>query len=87
MTTMSIRVNEADKRAAAEVAEYYGFDLSSVTRAFWKQMVRERRIPLNLGNYEPNDESLESLQEAKEIFASGKTRFKNSDELLASLKV
>ena len=86
MTTMSIRVNEADKRAAAEVAEHYGFDLSSVTRAFWKQMVRERRIPLNLGNYEPNDESLESLQEAKEIFASGKTRFKNSDELLASLK-
>ena len=49
-------------------------------------MVRERRIPLNLGNYEPNDESLESLQEAKEIFASGKTRFKNSDELIASLK-
>ena len=87
MTTMSIRVNEADKRAAAEVAEHYGFDLSSVTRAFWKQMARERRIPLNLGNYEPNDESLESLQEAKEIFASGKTRFKNSDELLASLKV
>ena len=87
MATMSIRVNEADKRAAAEVAEHYGFDLSSVTRAFWKQMVRERRIPLNLGNYEPNEESLESLQEAKEIFASGKTRFKNSDELLASLKV
>ena len=86
MTTMSIRVSEADKRAAAEVAEYYGFDLSSVTRAFWKQMVRERRIPLNLGNYDPNDESLESLQEAKEIFASGKTRFKNSDELIASLK-
>ena len=83
---MSIRVSEADKRAAAEVAEYYGFDLSSVTRAFWKQMVRERRIPLNLGNYEPNDESLESLQEAKEIFASGKTRFKNSDELIASIK-
>ncbi len=86
MTTMSIRVSEADKRAAAEVAEHYGFDLSSVTRAFWKQMARERRIPLNLGNYEPNEESLESLQEAKEIFASGKTRFKNSDELLASLK-
>lgn len=86
MTTMSIRVNEADKRAAAEVAEHYGFDLSSVTRAFWKQMVRERRIPLNLGNYEPNEESLESLEEAREIFASGKSRFKNSDELIASLK-
>lgn len=86
MTTMSIRVNEADKRAASEVAEHYGFDLSSVTRAFWKQMVRERRIPLNLGSYEPNEESLESLEDAKAIFASGKSRFNNSDELLASLK-
>lgn len=50
MATMTIRCDDADKRAAAEVAEFYGFDLSSVTRAFWKQMARTRRIPLDLGN-------------------------------------
>ena len=86
MTTVSIRVDKTDKRQAAEVAQYYGFDLSSVTRAFWKQMIREHRIPLNFGNYEPNNESLENLEEAKEIFASAKSKFKNSDDLLASLK-
>ena len=57
---VNIRVSDADNKAAAEVAEYYGFDLSNVTRAFYKQMMREHRIPLNLENYEPNEESLES---------------------------
>ena len=86
MTTMSIRVNEADKKAAAEVAKHYWFDLSSVTRAFWKQMVRESRIPLNLGNYEPNAESLESIKQVDEMIASGVSRFSTVDEALDSLK-
>ena len=55
MATMTIRCDEADKKAAAEVAEYYGFDLSSVTRALWRQMARTHSIPLNLGRWEPNE--------------------------------
>ena len=71
MTTMTIRCDEADKRAAAEVAEHYGFDLSSVTRAFWKQMARTRRIPLDLGDGEPNAESMLSIREAEALIAAG----------------
>lgn len=73
MATMTIRCSDADKKAAAEVAEYYGFDLSSVTRAFWKQMGRTHRIPLDLGYEEPNEESLESIREADRILAAGGT--------------
>lgn len=73
MATMTIRCSEADKKAAAEVAEYYGFDLSSVTRAFWKQIGRTRRIPLDLGNEMPNEESLKSILEADDILAAGGT--------------
>ena len=69
MTTMTIRCEEKDKIAAQQVAEYYGFDLSSVTRAFWKQMGRTHRIPLDLGNEEPNDESLEAIRETEELIA------------------
>ena len=65
MTTMTIRCEEKDKIAAQQVAEYYGFDLSSVTRAFWKQMGRTHRIPLDLGNEEPNDESLEAIRSSR----------------------
>ncbi|WP_165249609.1 type II toxin-antitoxin system RelB/DinJ family antitoxin [Adlercreutzia sp. ZJ141] len=73
MSTMTIRCDEADKRAAAEVAEYYGFDLSSVTRAFWKQMARTRCIPLELDNHEPNAESMRSIREMEAIVAAGGT--------------
>ncbi|NMN02504.1 damage-inducible protein J [Bifidobacterium sp. DSM 109963] len=86
MAIMSIRVSEPDKQQAAAVAEHYGFDLSSVTRAFWKQMVREQRIPLNLGAYEPNAETLESLRQGEEAIKSGTARFADADEMLASLK-
>lgn len=86
MSTMTIRVDATEKKRAAEIAEYYGFDLSSVTRAFWKQMIRERRVPLNLGNYEPNEASLEAIAEVDEMIKSGTSRFENADEAIAALK-
>lgn len=69
MASVTVRVDEETKRQAAEIAEYFGFDLSSVTRAFYRQMVRENRIPLNLSDLPPNEESREALAEAREIFA------------------
>lgn len=71
MTSMTIRCDEKDERDAARIAEYYGFDLSSVTRAFWKQIGRTGRIPLDLGNEEPNEESLEAIREADQMMRDG----------------
>ena len=53
MTTMTIRCEEKDKIAAQQVAEYYGFDLSSVTRAFWKQMGARIASPWTLATRSP----------------------------------
>ncbi len=86
MVTMSIRIDEEEKKQAAKIAEYYGFDLSSVTRAFYKQMIREKRIPLNLGNYEPNEETLESFAEIEKMIDDGTSRFETVEETIASLK-
>lgn len=88
MATMTIRCEEADKRAAAEVAEYYGFDLSSVTHALWKQMARTRRIPLDFGNQEPSAGSLVSIQETEDIIAQGGTgeSFSSARALLDAAK-
>ena len=44
--SVTVRVDEDTKRAAANIVEDFGFDLSSVTRAFYRQIVREQRIPL-----------------------------------------
>lgn len=71
MATLTLRLSDDLKSSAAEVAEYYGLDLGSVTRAFYSQMVRERSIPLNLSSFEPNEESLRAIAETDAAIASG----------------
>lgn len=82
--TLTIRIDNDLKREASEVADYYGLDLSSVTRAFYKQMVNTRRIPLTFAPEEPNTESLEAIDEGDVFLASGKKgRFTSGADLIA----
>lgn len=84
-STLTIRLDDELKSGAAEVAAYYGLDLSSVTRAFYKQMVNTRRIPLTFAPEEPNVESLEAIAEGDAFLASGKPgRFTNGHDLIES---
>lgn len=84
-TTLTIRVDDDLKREAAEVADYYGLDLSSVTRAFYKQMVNTRRIPLTFAPEESNAESLEAIREGDAFLSSGeKGRFTNGSDLITT---
>ena len=71
MATLTLRLSDDLKAGASKVAEYYGFDLGAVTRAFYSQMVREHSIHLNLCSYEPNDESLRAIAETDAAMASG----------------
>ena len=87
MSSVTIRVDEETKEQAGRIAADFGFDLSSVTRAFYRQIVRENRIPLNLSYAEPNDASIESLEEAKRILASGQAQFENAEEVFESLGI
>ncbi len=88
--TLTMRIDSELKRDASAVAEYYGFDLSGVTRAFYKQMVRDHAIPLDLGysNEIPNDETLAAMKEAEEIIAKGGTghRFKSAKEMISFIE-
>lgn len=82
-STLTIRLDDELKRGASEVAAYYGLDLSSVTRALYKQMVNTRRIPLTFAPEEPNAESRAAIAEGDSFLASGKPgRFSNGHDLL-----
>ena len=71
MASVTIRVDDETKAEATEIVEDFGFDLSSVTRAFYRQIVRERRIPLSLSYDVPNDETIAALREGAGILATG----------------
>ena len=83
MSSVTVRIDDQTKTDVTRIVEDFGFDLSSVTRAFYRQIVRENRIPLNLSYPEPNEESLQSIRDAEEILANGGRGFKNADEMLA----
>lgn len=85
MASVTVRVDEETKTQAAAIAEDFGLDLSSVTRAFYRQMIRENRIPLNLSYAEPNAESREALREATEIIARGEPGYTSVEDLFAAL--
>lgn len=84
-SSVTIRVDSDIKEGASRIAEHFGFDLSSVTRAFYKQMIRENRIPLNLSNPEPNAESLESIREADELIAAGGPGYSSAAEMFKAM--
>ena len=84
-SSLTIRIDDDLKREASEVADYYGLDLSSVTRAFYKQMVNTRRIPLTFAPEEPNSEGLEAIREGNAFLSSRKKgRFDSGDDLIAA---
>ena len=70
-STLTIRIDSGLKEGASSVVEHYGFDLSTITRAFYTQIVNTNAIPLSLDYEQPNKESLASIRETEELMQSG----------------
>ncbi len=87
MSSVTVRVDDFTKSRAASIAEDFGFDLSSVLRAYMKQIVRENRIPLSLEYPEPNEESLASIEESKNIIAAGGKGYSSAKEMFEAMGV
>lgn len=85
-SSVTIRVDSATKKKAASIADDFGFDLSSITRAFYKQIVRENKIPLNLQYPEPNSESIAAMKESEKILKNGKG-YSSTEEMFEAMGV
>ena len=85
--SVTIRVDESTKQAVSAIAEDFGFDISSITRAFYKQIEREHRIPLTLEHLKPNKESQESIREAEKIVAEKRPGYASAEEMFDAMGV
>lgn len=83
--SVTIRVDESAKQAVSTIAEDFGFDISSITHAFYKQIEREHRIPLTLEHPKPNKESQESIHEAEKIVAEKRPGYATAEAMFAAM--
>lgn len=82
-SSLTIRLDQDLKESAAEVAECYGLDLSTVVRAFFTEMVYTKSIPLTLDYRQPNAESIKAIEETKKMIADGNTpTYSNGREMI-----
>jgi DNA-damage-inducible protein J len=87
MANITIRVDDRTKNEAKQIVESLGLDLSSVTRVFYRQIVREHRVPVSLSLQIPTpQETLAAKKEADEILASGVSRYSNLDDMLHDME-
>jgi DNA-damage-inducible protein J len=88
MSSVTIRIDRDTKEQASAVAEKLGTDLSAATRMFYKQMIREQGIPVNLhlGNV-PNDETRKAIDEGRTLLAENTQAPSSPDELFDSLGI
>ncbi|WP_172119569.1 type II toxin-antitoxin system RelB/DinJ family antitoxin [Actinomyces faecalis] len=85
MATITVRVEDSVKEGVTQIAEDFGFDLSSVTRAFYLQMIREHRIPLNLSYPQPSAASREAIEQTRQIIASGQHTYDTAEAMYEDL--
>lgn len=66
MTTINIRISEETKKAAEALFEDFGLSMTSAINVFLKQVIRENRIPFEIGYETPNDLTAKVLKETEE---------------------
>lgn len=73
-TNLSIEPNL--KMQAQELFSQLGLDLSTAVTVFFKQAVRERKIPFEISLDVPNNDTMEALNEYKDMKKKGKNGYK-----------
>ncbi|MDJ1122461.1 hypothetical protein QJ043_04225 [Olsenella sp. YH-ols2217] len=82
---ITTRLPKGDKEAVTSIVETLGFDVPSVTRAFYLQIIRTGHIPLDMTVETYNTEDPAFL-ESEAFFASGRAgSYTDTAEMLADI--
>ena len=85
--TMTIDVDSELKAQADSVLQFMGITVNEAVANFLQQVILNRELHYVRPLHEYNDETLEALEEAKQIAENGPFRFKNSAEMFAALGI
>lgn len=67
MANLTITLDDADKRGISEFCEQIGMTVSGLYNVFTKQVLREGRIPFEIGLDRPNQKTIKAMKEGDKI--------------------
>lgn len=86
-TNITMRIEEELKKQAEELFSDLGLNMTSAFTLFIKQAIREQRIPFIISRSVPNDETIEAIEEVRQMKknpSSGKS-YTDVDEMMKEL--
>jgi len=81
---LHVRIDDDLKAQGNAVLESIGLSAAEAVRLFYKRVVAEQAIPLELKV--PNAETRAAMEESRRLMSVRRARFANADALFASLE-
>lgn len=86
-TNLNIRTDSEIKKAAEQIFEELGLNMSTAVNIFLRQTIRENGIPFALRLDVPNDTTAAAIREGRRIARDKSVKgYKSMDELKAALE-
>ena len=87
LTNLNIRTDKAVKDQAEEIFNELGLNMTTAINMFLRSTIRENGIPFSLKVYEPNDETIEAIEEGEKMLADPNSpRYSSIEELKEALE-
>lgn len=81
---LHVRLDNDVKAKATEALAAMGLSVSDAVRLLFHRIVADQAFPLELKV--PNAETRAAMEESRRIMEEGRSRFKNAEEMFASLE-
>ena len=81
---LHVRMDDELKAKATQALDAIGLSASDAVRLLFHRIVADQAFPLELKV--PNAETRAAMEESRQIMKEGRFRFKNAEEMFASLE-
>lgn len=86
MANLTISIDENDKKYISEFCEQIGISVSGLYNMFTKQVIREGKIPFEIGVERPNRKTVEAMKEGDKLINDPNAKSYTFDEFAEKMK-
>mgnify|MGYP003430799611 FL=1 len=86
MANLTISIDECDKKYISEFCEQIGISVSGLYNMFTKQVIREGKIPFEIGVERPNRKTVKAMKKGDKLINDPNAKSYTFDEFAEEMK-